>query len=50
MFRHEIEKITKVHGTRVLRSNTQTHSYRLPGVTHALNQKNNEMCSSILAE
>lgn len=45
--RHDITKIQKINGYTVRRKMNFTH--RLPGFTHFLNQKNNDMCKSILS-
>lgn len=47
VMRHDITKLQKVPGYTLRRKMNFVH--RLPGFTHYLNQKNNDMCKSILS-
>lgn len=47
LYRHDITKVQRIPGYTVRRKMNFTH--RLAGFTHFLNQKNNDMCNSILS-
>lgn len=49
ILRQEIITRQKIPKTKINSKNTRTLSYKIAGFTHALNQKNNEMCNKIFA-
>lgn len=45
--RYENRRFIEISKTKKLVGIKQSHKYELPGLTHALNQKNNDMCNII---